>query len=340
VVGRGMLGAMTDSLVVRPMSPEEYSLVRSLAVDAFDGDEHIGELFDELRNSWCWSDELCFVAEEDGSIVGQVLYTQAIVDAPRELVSVLVLSPIGVHPDLQGRGIGSRLIRESLAVIRSRPEPLVFLEGSPTYYRRFGFEPGAGRGFLKPSERIPDEAFMVLAFDGHEPSITGRLVYSDAFWRTDSVGLREEGTEGPSSREPRDESWPVYEWRGEFANDEANQLHAEAFETRVFDQTEWNWRVLTERHSLGWVTARINGALVGFVNVVWDGGVHAWIQDVMVATRARRRGIGNGLVDRAREGAQRADCEWLHVDFDDELKPFYFDSCGFTPTNGGLIDLT
>jgi hypothetical protein len=41
----------------------------------------------------------------------------------------------------------------------------------------------------------------------------------------------------------------------------------------------------------------------------------------------------------ARDGARTAGCEWLHVDFDDDLRPFYFDACGFTPTNAGLIRL-
>ena len=48
----------------------------------------------------------------------------------------------------------------------------------------------------------------------------------------------------------------AYAWRGPFANDEVNALHAEAFETQVFDASEWNWEQLTERHSLGWVDAR------------------------------------------------------------------------------------
>ncbi len=128
-------------------------------------------------------------------------------------------------------------------------------------------------------------------------------------------------------------------WRGEFDNDEVNRLHAEAFETRVFDASEWNWEQLVDKHSLGWVTARLESDLVGFVNVIWDGGVHAWIQDVMVATSARRRGIGRQLVDIAAQRAREAGCEWLHVDFEEKLGPFYFDACGFTPTNAGLLRL-
>ena len=128
-----------------------------------------------------------------------------------------------------------------------------------------------------------------------------------------------------------------FEWRGGFGNDEANALHAEAFETRVFDD---DWLALVERHSLGWVVARERSQLVGFVNVIWDGQVHAWIQDVMVANVARGRGIGTRLVEIARDEAKRAGCEWLHVDFDDHLRSFYYDACGFTSTNAGLIDLT
>ena len=92
-------------------------------------------------------------------------------------------------------------------------------------------------------------------------------------------------------------------------------------------------------HSLGWVVARDGTALVGFVNVLWDGLVHAWLQDTMVAVDARGRGVGARLVATARAGAREAGCEWLHVDFDDHLRAFYFETCGFVPTNAGLIGL-
>jgi GNAT superfamily N-acetyltransferase len=128
-------------------------------------------------------------------------------------------------------------------------------------------------------------------------------------------------------------------WRGEFTSGEANRLHAEAFGTRVFDDAEWDWERLVRAHSLGWVTARSDAELVGLVNVPWDGLVHAWIQDVMVAASARHGGIGRDLVAAAAQGARDAGCEWLHVDFDDDLRPFYFGACGFTPTNAGLLRL-
>jgi GNAT superfamily N-acetyltransferase len=131
----------------------------------------------------------------------------------------------------------------------------------------------------------------------------------------------------------------TFEWRGEFSNGEVHELHAEAFDTRVFTESEWNWREQVARHSLGWVVARRGDSLIGFVNVPWDGFVHAWIQDTMVAKRARREGVGSGLVDIARVEAKAAGCEYLHVDFDEELGQFYWEACGFIPTSAGLIEL-
>jgi GNAT superfamily N-acetyltransferase len=128
----------------------------------------------------------------------------------------------------------------------------------------------------------------------------------------------------------------AYAWRGAFTSAELNVLHAEGFEHDLLD---WDWRGQVERHSLGWVTAREDGELVGFVNVAWDGGSHAFVLDTLVPARARRRGIGVELVRAAEREARSAGCEWLHVDFEDHLRAFYFDACGFTPTNAGLIEL-
>jgi hypothetical protein len=58
-----------------------------------------------------------------------------------------------------------------------------------------------------------------------------------------------------------------------------------------------------------------------------------------VALGARGKGIGTALVAAARDGAMAAGCEYLHVDFEDRLRPFYLDACGFTSTSAGLLAL-
>jgi putative acetyltransferase len=179
-----------SQVTVRVMQPDELGAVCALAEHAFGNDASIGALLGALHESWAWIDELSFVAVLDGELVGQVLYTRALLDAPAQLVDVLVLSPVSVRPELQRRGVGSRLITETLGVISARSEPIVFLEGHPTYYPRFGFEPGGPLGFVAPSLRIPADAFMAYRLPGYEPWMTGTLVYPDAFWRCDAVGLR------------------------------------------------------------------------------------------------------------------------------------------------------
>jgi GNAT superfamily N-acetyltransferase len=128
----------------------------------------------------------------------------------------------------------------------------------------------------------------------------------------------------------------TYVWRGNFDNTEVNALHAEGFDRPAL---KVGWWTQVNRHSLGWVCAREDGELVGFVNVAWDGAIHAFVLDTLVTARLRRQGVGTELVAVAARGARAARCEWLHVDFEDHLKSFYFDACGFTPTCAGLIAL-
>jgi putative acetyltransferase len=180
-----------SGVVIRVMRPEEFGTMRGLSVSAFGGDPQIGVLLDNLHESWAWDDALSFVAELDGGLVGQVLYTHAFLDAPNRLVDVLVLSPIGVRPDQQGRGIGSLLIRETLTRLGPSAESMVFLEGSPRYYPRFGFQRALDLDFTPPSVRIPPDAFMVYRLPKYETWMIGALVYPDAFWRADAVGLRD-----------------------------------------------------------------------------------------------------------------------------------------------------
>lgn len=94
-------------------------------------------------------------------------------------------------------------------------------------------------------------------------------------------------------------------------------------------------------HSLGWVTARLaDGALVGFVNIAWDGGDHAFLLDTKTRPDRQRRGIATAVVRLAAQRARGAGCEWLHVDFDSQHRSFYLDACGFQGTSdAGLIHL-
>lgn len=150
-----------DDVRLRPEKPGEEAQVHALVEDAF-GERLVADLVDRLRASPDWIDGLSFVAEHSGRLIGHILFSRSLLDAPRRLIDVLVLSPVSVASDAHGRGVGSALIRYGLDRVALRPEPLVFLERSPRYYRRFGFEPAGKLGFRRPSLRIPEPAFQVI----------------------------------------------------------------------------------------------------------------------------------------------------------------------------------
>jgi GNAT superfamily N-acetyltransferase len=90
--------------------------------------------------------------------------------------------------------------------------------------------------------------------------------------------------------------------------------------------------------SMAYVCAYDGERLVGFVNLAWDGGIHAFLLDTTVHPDRRRRGIGSQLVRRAAAVARARGMVWLHVDFEPSLLGFYR-RCGFQHTEAGLMDL-
>jgi putative acetyltransferase len=147
-------------------------------------------LVSELRALLSDGNGLSLVAAREGRVVAHALFSPGLLDAPDRLVGVQILGPVAVRPAVQGKGVGTALIGRGIASVGVIGAPAVFVEGDPGYYRRFGFVPAGPLGFRKPSLRIPDAAFQVITLAAYEPSMTGTLVYPQAFWHHDAVGLR------------------------------------------------------------------------------------------------------------------------------------------------------
>ena len=116
-------------------------------------------------------------------------------------------------------------------------------------------------------------------------------------------------------------------------NDELNTLFAAAWLGHVSSDFE---PVLSR--SLAYICACEGNRLVGFVNLAWDGGVHAFVLDTTVHPDFQRNGIGRQLVKCAIEAAKECHIEWLHVDYEPHLHHFYR-QCGFESTQAGLMNL-
>ncbi|NHT78322.1 GNAT family N-acetyltransferase [Rhizobiaceae bacterium CRRU44] len=90
--------------------------------------------------------------------------------------------------------------------------------------------------------------------------------------------------------------------------------------------------------SLAHVCAYEEDRIIGFVNVAWDGGGHAFILDTCVHPHHRRQGIASQLIQDATTLSRQRGAHWLHVDFEPHLETLYR-KCGFRHTAAGLISL-
>jgi GNAT superfamily N-acetyltransferase len=112
-----------------------------------------------------------------------------------------------------------------------------------------------------------------------------------------------------------------------------NELFATAWDAH---ETK-DFAVELER-SLFFICAFSGSRLVGFVKVISDAGVHAFLLDTTVHHDFQHQGIGRELVTRAIQESRARGCDWLHVDYESHLESFYL-SAGFKPTLAGLVKL-
>jgi putative acetyltransferase len=149
-------------LCVRRERPEDIAAIHHVNTLAF-GRPDEANLVDALRAGG--QAVLSLVAVEDDRIVGHILFSSVTIAVSDRILRALGLAPIAVIPNRQRRRIGSRLVEAGLAECRKAGYDCVVVLGHPTYYPRFGFIPASRYG-VRCEYEVPDEAFMILAWEG------------------------------------------------------------------------------------------------------------------------------------------------------------------------------
>ncbi|HUG48079.1 MAG TPA: N-acetyltransferase [Candidatus Limnocylindria bacterium] len=121
-----------------------------------------------------------FVAEDDGPILGHILFSHVELLTQHGPRRVLALAPMAVLPERQGQGVGTALVRAGLDAAERLGEPLIVVLGHAEYYPRFGFVPAHQLGVSPPPE-YPASHFFALPLSAYEPALRGRIAYPPSF---------------------------------------------------------------------------------------------------------------------------------------------------------------
>ena len=152
-------------LTIRKEQPGDEKAIFAVNFHAF-GQEAEPKIVDILRRT-C-PEGISIVAEQDGGIVGHILFTPAQIEDGTEKTDGMGLGPMAILPDYQRKGIGSTLIRFGLEEIRKTGTPFVVVVGHPWFYPKFGFEKASKYGIRCEYDQVPEEAFMILVFRPQE----------------------------------------------------------------------------------------------------------------------------------------------------------------------------
>jgi predicted N-acetyltransferase YhbS len=137
---------------IRKSSADDRKAIDAIHLSAFGPGEgpEIVELVNDLLIDETAKPLLSLVAEEKDKLAGHSLFTVAHLQPGYQEIPAVILAPLAVCSDSQGRGIGGALIIEGLKQLAESGTQLVFVLGHPTYYPRFGFQTAGLLGFEAP----------------------------------------------------------------------------------------------------------------------------------------------------------------------------------------------
>lgn len=153
-----------------------YEVVKAAFAAAEESDGTEQELVVKLRSSVAFVPELSLVAEEEGRIIGHILFTKAEVNGQ----TVLALAPLSVLPAYQRRGVGLALMAEGHRAAKKLGFGYSVVLGHADYYPKAGYRP-AGRFGIKAPFDVPEENFMAIQLDPAAKAPRGTLRYDKAF---------------------------------------------------------------------------------------------------------------------------------------------------------------
>ncbi len=168
------------SFAVRPQSEGHLKAVDALLDKAF-GPGRFAKASYRLREGVAPVDSLSFVAEYTGApkeqLAGSIRYwpVQTGPNADGATTDALLLGPLAVAPDLQGKGVGLALMEKSLDAAQAQGHRLVLLVGDLPYYQRAGFSQVPSGQVTLPQPYNPERLLWRALAPGAEEGVAGAM---------------------------------------------------------------------------------------------------------------------------------------------------------------------
>ena len=167
-------------IAIRKENVNDYTEVYNVIKTAFETAEHSDgneqDLVVALRKSNNYIPELSLVAIDNDKIVGYILFTKIKIGESEELA----LAPLGVLPEYQRQGIGSKLITEGHRIAKKLGYHYSIVLGSENYYPKFGYVPAIEYGIEAPFD-VPSKNFMAIKLNESNVEIKGIVKYAKEF---------------------------------------------------------------------------------------------------------------------------------------------------------------
>jgi len=138
---------------IRAATSLDRDEIRDVHLRAFPEGENqlVATLADNLLSEETWPETIVLVAEIDGTVVGHIAFSPVTADSNKNWLGY-ILAPLGVRPEYQKGGIGSKLIESGKELLSINNANVLFVYGDPEYYGRFGFRTEVAARFLPPYE--------------------------------------------------------------------------------------------------------------------------------------------------------------------------------------------
>ncbi|MBQ0156632.1 MAG: N-acetyltransferase [Bacteroidales bacterium] len=129
---------------IRLERPEDYQEVENLTREAFWNIYRPGcvehYVLNQYRSNPDFIPDLDFVMEEDGKIIGHVMFSKAeIIKEDGGIIKAWTFGPISIHPDYKRKGYGLKLLQYALGKAREMGIGVICMEGNIDFYKHAGF---------------------------------------------------------------------------------------------------------------------------------------------------------------------------------------------------------